>query len=427
MNWTTFASSSVAHRVAFRELTSEELSAIESKNVDMLDRVNKAMSRVIFIDELRYSTQLDLTDLLQCHDRSTLETYLLCTCLDTLAGKDDYLNLQNWLIVTNDKVSGIPERNSLLHQSELERNDALPLLFSSILPKMLKIYNSNFGVNQNLIQLIQGLPNDIKSKWAEAYAIYKEDSPNGKTSWDKKTVDEKLKKVFIDYLFKHRRNLYTHASKQFPEFGGIKIMRMALRDGNIELPPAQTHKLPGSLSVTCNYGDEALFLREVVLACLAQKLGVLSPDWIDLYRSAERQKRKFHALLYELNYNIQIMQLHLQVLSEPLTVRVEAESGSPKLIIKVARSFLENHSTAPLPLTLHLLESYVRAALQFNAEIDKTGAATQYHPETTSQAANELLMKSEVRWRGQVLIRYCQSLLNDYPIWTYQRDYVPTF
>ena len=81
MNWTTFASSSVAHRVAFRELTSEELSAIESKNVDMLDRVNKAMSRVIFIDELRYSTQLDLTDLLQCHDRSTLETYLLCTCL----------------------------------------------------------------------------------------------------------------------------------------------------------------------------------------------------------------------------------------------------------------------------------------------------------------------------------------------------------
>lgn len=425
---TTFGGLSVAHYIGLRELSDKELMAVESKDVGLLDRAVKVMSRVIFIDQLRYSTQLDLTDFIQCMDRSALETYLLCTCLDTLAGRDDYRDLEKWLKTEKNGVPGIPERKLLLHQSKLEGQILSPASFSSTLSKILDVYSRKFGVNQNIRQLIQGLPNDIKSNWADAYIIYKEPSQGGQANWCKKTVDKKLKTIFIDYLFKYRRNSYTHASKQFHEFGGIRVMRMALRDGNIALPPAQTHQFPYKrkfLSVTCNYGDEALFLREVILACLAQKLGVLSPGWIGLYRSAERQKRMLQTLLYELKHNIQIMQLHLQVLSEPVAVKAEAERSSPKLEIKVAKSLLENRSATSLPLISHLLESYIQAALQFNAEIDKTGAATRHHPEATSQAANELLMKSEVRWRGQSLSRYCELLLADYPIWTYKKGYTP--
>ncbi len=425
---TTFGGLSVAHYVGLRELSDEELTTVESKDIGLLERAAKVMSRVLFIDELRYSTHLDLTDVIQCMDRSALETYLLCTCLNTLAGRDDYRNLERWLKTEKNDVPGIPKRKLLFHQSELEKQSLGSASFSFILTKILGIYNSNFGVNQNIKQLIQGPPNDIKSDWAEAYIIYKEPSEGGQADWDKKTVDEKLKTIFIDYLFKYRRNSYTHESKQFREFGGIRAMRMALRGGNIELPSAQTHLFPDKkkfLSVTCNYADEALFLREVILACLAQKLAVLSPDWIGLYRSAEQQKRTLYALLYELKHNIQIMQLHLQVLSESVTVKVGAEHSSPKLEIRVAKSLLENRGAASLPLVFHLLESYVQAASQFNIEIDRTEAAARYHPEITSQVANELLMKSEVRWRGQTLSRYCMLLLEDYPIWTYKKDYTP--
>ena len=352
MDPTTFGGLSVAHYIALRELSEEELMAVESKDAGLLDRASNVMSRVTFIDELRYSTPLDLTDVIQCMDRSALETYLLCTCLDTLAGRDDYLDLQKWLTTKQNDVPGIPEKQLLLQQSEPEKQFLTSTLFSFVLSKILDIYNSNFGVNQNVIQLIQGLPNDIKGAWAEAYIIYKEPSGGGQADWDKKTVAKKLKTIFIDYLFQYRRNSYTHASKQFHEFGGIRVMRMALRDGNIELPPAQTHQFPFEkrfLSVTCNYGDEALFLREVILACLAQKLGVLSPDWISLYRSAERQKRMLHALLYELKRNIKIMQLHLNVLSESVTVKADVEHSSPKLETNVAKSLLENRSAASLP------------------------------------------------------------------------------
>ena len=108
-NWldpTTFGGLSVAHYVGFHELGDEELLAVENKDTGLLDRACKVMSRVIFVDQLRYSSQLeDLMDLLQGMDRSALETYLLCTCLDTLAGRDDYLDLQQWL---NTKQNDVP-------------------------------------------------------------------------------------------------------------------------------------------------------------------------------------------------------------------------------------------------------------------------------------------------------------------------------
>lgn len=413
MDATTFGGLSVAYYVAFRTLKAEEIEAIKQKGHDVLGRASMVMARVSFVDELRYSVPLHLTDLVQCLRRDDLETYLLCTCLDTLAGKDNYFDLQNWLKTKrNHAALGISEKHELLKEAESKKYIFSLALFESVLSSILEIYNNSYGVNRSIKQLVLSLPNSIKEELADAYIIYKDSQHNSEENWDRKTVDEKLKTIFIDYLFHYRRNLYTHEGRGFPGFGGIRSMREALRDGNIELPKPETHRLPlknGNLVVTCKYGDEALFLREVIITCLAHGLGVLSSDWNASYRKAERQRRMLHALIYEIKHNIQVMQLHLQVLSEPLTTK--ASEGYPKLETEIAQTLLEQHGDVALPISNCLLQSYVQSALLFNDGIDAIGADTQ--------AANTLMMKSGVRRRGMELGGRCIELLEEYPVWTY--------
>jgi hypothetical protein len=205
-------------------------------------------------------------------------------------------------------------------------------------------------------------------------------------------------------------------------------MRQSLRDGNIDLPREEQHKFPyegGHILVTCHYGDEALFLRETLITCLAHKLGVLTPSWTQLYQQAERQKRMLYALLFELKYNIQIMQLHLQVLSEPLVIHASDHSGSPKLQTRIAQLLAEKTSGTELPISSHFLEEYIKAAEQFNLAIDETGANTKIHMESTSQAANALMVESGIRWRGKALGKICEQMLETYPLWTYSPIYFP--
>jgi hypothetical protein len=168
------------------------------------------MSRVSFIDELRYSVQSDLTDLLQCMQRDALETYLLCTCFDTLSGKANYFDLQTWLKTNKTAGLGILERQRLIQEFELTGCSFSGSSFSAALSKILEIYNKYYGVNQNIRQLVQSLPEEIKSGLALAYTISKESTPEGEKAWHRRTVDDKLKAIFVEYLFQYRRNLYTH-------------------------------------------------------------------------------------------------------------------------------------------------------------------------------------------------------------------------
>ena len=137
-------------------------------------------------------------------------------------------------------------------------------------------------------------------------------------------------------------------------------MREALRKGMVELSPASTIHFPlenNAYIVTCHDGDEAEFLRKVIIACLAHKFGLLHNGWSAAYGKAERSKRLLYALLYELKHNIQIMQLHLQVLSEPLVIK--SSNGSPKLEIKITQSILENNNNEITTRDGYLLHPYL--------------------------------------------------------------------
>jgi hypothetical protein len=425
MNVDTYAGLSVARYVAMRNLDTSEteriIKQVEQKEERLFERASRVMSRVSFVDEIRYTIQLDLTDQIECMERNALETYLLCSCLDTLASKDDYVDTQSWLKARDLSICGISEREKLINQAGAGQQALTNGVFSSVLSESLKIYNKHYGVNKSIKNVIDELPINVREELASAYTIYKKSDSGGEEEWRQKHIDDKLKIIFLDYLFQYRRNLYTHEIEWFESFGGVSAIRESLRKGITELSPASTihfpYKKDKAYVVTCHYGDEAEFLREVLITCLANKFNVLHSGWSNTYRKAEKSKRLLYALLYELKHNIQILQLHLQVLSELLIYR--SGDGSPKLETKVAQSMLGNNMGNTLPIDDYLLHSYIEAASQFNTEIDKTGANTKLHMEDTSQSANDLIMKSKVRLYGQELGKRCMQLLNDYPIWTY--------
>lgn len=130
-----------------------------------------------------------------------------------------------------------------------------------------------------------------KEAFCNHYSIYNERSSIKK--WETKSIEQKLKTI-VDYLMECRRNKYTHAAEIFPAFGGIRESRRRLMDGNASLPEAISQVVAWKnkrYSITCNYGDEALMLREIILACLAHEFGVLDREWINRYRVAETQFR----------------------------------------------------------------------------------------------------------------------------------------
>jgi len=419
----TFGGLSVAHNVAMRSLSDSEIEAIKQKDPSLLERVSKVMSRINFTDELRYSVNIDLTDAMECNHRNALETYLLCTCFDTLSGKDDYVELQSWLKAHKSTILGISDRAAILQSEKNNGTIVSAESFSSIIAEVLKIYNQQYGVNQNINLLVTSLPSDIKTQFVNEFTVNKK---TWEIPWQDKTVDQKLKVIFIEYLFNFRRNLYTHESRSFPSFGGICLMRENLSKGIIELPKQSTYQFP-DYDVTCHHGDESLFIREFLFACLAHKLGVLSPEWRNLYKHAERQKRMLYALLYEIKHNIQVMQAYFQILLEPLIVYSKDGQSSYKLETKVAQLLTTSNSDILLPIDKYFLESYFEAASQFNSEIDVLHKTSVKKPfDETSQIANALI-NSKVRLHGQELGKRCIKLLNDYPEWVYSKTYQPTW
>lgn len=410
----TYGGLSVAVYVAYRRPTDDEFNTIKNMPPALHKRARSAMSRLNFVDDLRYSYQFDETDYMQCINIADLETYLLCTCLDTLSGRDNYYDLQSWL-----KAKKIKEEmlGSDTKQRILENYDSRGELFSisvfrDALTKILDAYNRNYGVNQNIRQLILSLPNPVKSAIANKYILYKGNEEKGKRKWEQKSVDEKLKTIFVNYVFRSRRNKFTHEGTGYPSIGGICMARDRLSKGYFDLPESKSVKVD-DLSVECKYGDEALFLREVISACLANVLGVLRDDWISLYRQAERQKRILYALVSEIKYNIKVMQGYNGVLAQTLTVGKE---GSPKFDSTVARAFINQEGTS-LPIWDECLREYVESITHFNEKVDSVSPGRTSFVQRSEEVV-DLIEESGVRSAGWQLWRISSDLISRFPSWT---------
>jgi hypothetical protein len=315
MDMTTAAGISVAQRVAMRFLTKSEYKRIKEADRDLHKRAASAMSRIQFIDQLRYGipqnlVPVDSKDTLQGFDRDGLEVYLLCTCLDTVAGKADYIDLPSWLKTKEARYCGILTRNKILSASYEEDAPFNQSKYFGLMSALLEEYHKHYGVTRSIKDLVQALPEYIKSKFVASYVIYKHGQND--QNWHGKDIQQKTNAI-LDYLLECRRNSYTHSAKVLPTIGGIRSFRGRLIEGQIDLPASETvivdySKRKSKYVVTCNPGYEALLLRWLVFACLAKSYNVISKAWICRYNEFERQYRVLQALIYDLEHNVGVGQ-----------------------------------------------------------------------------------------------------------------------
>jgi len=342
-----------------------------------------------------------------------------------LAGASDYLDLQSWLRTERPNVPGVSERRGLLDAVQAP----LATAFAKVLPEILAIYNRHYGVNQKIRELLDGLPSGFIDGVADAYTIHREAVLDSESEWRAKTSREKMRTIFIDYLIPSRRNNYTHRSESYLGFGGVRDARESLSDGDIELPAPTTRGVSikdHPYLVTCHYGDEALFLREVIFACLAWRLEVLSDGWRDRYREAERKKRITHALLYEVEHNITVMQFYLGVLTAQLISRVRGGDGWPVLETRIAQALLNGTSSERVPLVGIFLDGYVREVLNIKSRMEECAVSGQTGSRVREQHAAMLLAESRFSFESQRVLWLCTQLLRDYPRWTYDEYYSPS-
>lgn len=116
----------------------------------------------------------------------SIEVYLLCTCLDTLAGQPVHRNFKDWI---RDQPSvtclGLEEITHLYAQ-----------------------YEEEYGVSRNLRSLFRNLPRSVKDWLATNVRIRRSDQflPAGE-----RDADELVNRLYL-YFYNVRRNAFTHGS-----------------------------------------------------------------------------------------------------------------------------------------------------------------------------------------------------------------------
>jgi len=419
MDSATYGGISVARFVAFRMLSTEEIQEIGHRDKHFLDRLVRVMSRVHFTDHLRFKFPLslvttDINDALEGLHRDDLELYLLCTCLDTLAGKDNFIDFPGWTRTSKEIYSGVKEREAYLNELFNSVKTFNRDIYGSILEKLLGLYREYYGINKNIHDLVQGLPDYVQLEIAGSYTIHKVNNPPD--SWNSKSTTQKLK-IILDYLLDCRRHKYTHSATTVPTFGEIRVMRKALVDGEIDLPNLGTKNIEWKdteFSITCHYGEEAALLREIIYACMAYSLGILDREWISRYRKAERQRRLLWALMYEIEYNLKVMQIYLDALLENFVIL--ETNHPPHFRVHVAKAILNNEDEMKLQAYIPRLNDYIELAVKFNQILDEAKGIDKAQ-----------LAASDFRCLAPMLRGYFDNLMHDYPEWVYNKDYVYSF
>jgi hypothetical protein len=116
----------------------------------------------------------------------SIEVYLLCTCLDTLAGKPNYAEFGDWLKDQKDVMNlGIQEVTCLYEQ-----------------------YKKEHGVSKNLRSLFEDLPQSIKTWLAGNVVIRRANEPLIVAGQDEDLLVKRLCIFFYDFW----RNAFTHSS-----------------------------------------------------------------------------------------------------------------------------------------------------------------------------------------------------------------------
>lgn len=177
-----------------RQYFESQFNALDQENQLRLERVAR---RIRFTLKLKYEIgiyqnpfEAPYDHFLLLHDElPALGIYLLVTCLDTLAGKAQFMDFRDWLRDQPD-VTGM----SL---------EGIVSLYTA--------YQTDYGVGKNLRSLFDNLPSSTKEWLAKNVVIREIEQPLVAEGQDPNLL---VKRLFT-YFYEIRRNEFTHSS--FPQ------------------------------------------------------------------------------------------------------------------------------------------------------------------------------------------------------------------
>lgn len=214
----------------------------------------------------------------------SIEIYLLCTCLDTLAGKPIHKNFKDW-------VKDQPNTTGF----DLEE-----------ITRLCAQYEEEYGVGRNLRALFRNLPPSVKDWLASNVVIERSDQYLLPEEQD---VDKLVNRLYV-YFYNVRRNAFTHGSVSRPTPIADKVREP--KDGEWWVTPASgthfiLHRDRPNQEWNLSYRqglDEATILRIIIHAVALQMLGVeLTSELINTNLRNYSRLDALYAFVSEVNRN----------------------------------------------------------------------------------------------------------------------------
>jgi hypothetical protein len=295
----------------------------------------------------------------------SIEVYLLCTCLDTLAGKPVHKNFKDWI---------------------REQPNIIDLGLENI-TRLYSQYEDEYGVGRNLRALFRNLPQSAKDWLASNVVIRRSDQP---LALEQLNVDKLLNRLYI-YFYNIRRNAFTHGSVSHLTFIAEDVREPT--DGGWWVTPASgTHFIlyrdrPNQKwNLSYRQGlDEATILRVIIYAVALQMLEIeLTSELIDANLRNYSRLNAFYAFVSEVNRNSALASWWTRIDDIEMTdLRLHLiYSGVPLLSSEASTAMVDRYLDNPLESGLRQMTS------QYLREVNHINSLVSDFNETNPPASN---------------------------------------
>ncbi len=193
------------------------------------DLLSDITERLVFINRLRFRFSKQSGDMNQTSrmivdsNADALETYLLCTCIDAIAGGREYVEFPAWVNENMEELArelNIGVRHSLFTIiQDFFGKKSMKQDYFGVTRKLYEKYeNAEAGLTRRFHEFFENLPPSLKEFISDRFIWIKGDftSEHYQTlvkEWISRPTNEKMKRLARDYLYGFRRSKYTHVAR----------------------------------------------------------------------------------------------------------------------------------------------------------------------------------------------------------------------
>ena len=334
----------------------------------------------------------------------SIRVYLLCTCLDTLAGKDTYKEFDIWL-------------------RDQERNENLNI--ENVI-QLYKQYKKEYGVGRNLRDLFETLPQTIKDWLAKNVMIKHADDDLALTEQQ----NEKLMKRLYTFFYDVWRNQYTHSSKSRQTSIPDDIQE-PMEGDEWWVTPAEFMRFPLHKNQEWSFSyrqglDLETILRVIIHSVVLQNLNIEVTNEIISTNLRNLSKLDgLSAFIYEVNSNSDTL-VYLSTLDE-LELRNLCLRGIPLLRVEASTIMLERYDIPSnagfhemtmeyITKVKNLNDSFAKFNVE-NPHVKRPTDYTQEHFHAIKGFLEKRTQKSDyqsvMNWSSRVEMTNVRSLMHD--------------